>query len=114
MSKIDDETRLRHIIAATEEIKGFIQGKTRVSLDQERMLVLSLVKLLEIIGEAASKISREKQMEISQIPWAGIVGMRNRLVHAYFDIDLDIVWQTVTEDITPLLEELKKLNLNNP
>lgn len=76
MSKIDDETRLRHMLDAASEAMSFIQGKTRESLDQERMLVLSLVKLLEIIGEAASKLSKEKQVEIPQIPWAGIVGIK--------------------------------------
>lgn len=109
MSKIDDESRLRHILDAAKEAVSFVQGKTRASLDTERMLSLSLVKLIEIIGEAASKISKQKQAELPQIPWGQIIAMRNRLIHAYFDVDLDIVWKTVTEDLKPLINELEKI-----
>jgi uncharacterized protein with HEPN domain len=77
MSKIDDETRLRHMFDSAKEAVSFVQGKTRATLDTERMLSLSLVKLIEIIGEAASKISKEKQIELSQIPWSQIIAMRN-------------------------------------
>jgi uncharacterized protein with HEPN domain len=89
MTKIDDETRLRHMLDAAKEASLFIQGKIRESLDTERMLALSLVRLLEIIGEAASRVSKEKQVQVPEIPWRQIVGMRNRLTHAYFDISLD-------------------------
>ena len=109
MSKIDDRTRLRHMLDAAREASLFIQGKTRASLDTERMLALSLVKLIEIIGEAAAKVSSEKQEQLPQIPWSQIIGMRNRLIHAYFDIDDDLVWKTVVEDLEPLIAELEKI-----
>jgi uncharacterized protein with HEPN domain len=89
MTKIDDETRLRHMLDAAREASFFIQGKTRESLNTERMLALSLVRLLEIIGEAASRVSKEKQAQSPEIPWRQVIGMRNRLTHAYFDINLD-------------------------
>jgi uncharacterized protein with HEPN domain len=108
MSKSDDETRLRHMLDAAKEARGFIQGTSRGSLNTERMLTLSLVKLLEIIGEAASRVSKEKQAQLSQIPWPQIISMRNRLTHAYFDVDLDIVWNTVTQDLVDLIAELEK------
>ncbi len=109
MPKIDDKTRLSHMIDAAKEASSFIQGKTRESLNQDRMLTLSLVKLIEIIGEAASRVSVEKQQQLETIPWAQIIGMRNRLIHAYFDINLNILWKTVTEDLQPLISNLEQI-----
>lgn len=73
------------------------------------MLALSLVRCIEIIGEAASRVSGETRMLVPQIPWPDLVGMRNRLVHAYFDIDLDRVWDTVLDDLPPLIAQLEEL-----
>jgi uncharacterized protein with HEPN domain len=73
------------------------------------MLVLSLVKELEIIGEAANKASAETRSQSNAIPWQDISGMRNRLIHAYFDVDLDVVWSTVTKDLPSLKAELERL-----
>jgi uncharacterized protein with HEPN domain len=94
---------------AASEILEFSKGKTRDDLDFDRMLNLSLVHLLEIIGEAAAGVSKEVKDKNSKIPWNGIIGMRNRLIHGYFDIDLDIVWKTVSEEIPSLVSELKKI-----
>ncbi|MBW4526568.1 MAG: DUF86 domain-containing protein [Phormidium tanganyikae FI6-MK23] len=107
MSKIDDVTRLRHRLDAATEACEMISGKTRNSLDTDRTLSLALVKLTEIVGEAAANVSKEKQNELSQVPWRDVISMRNRLIHAYFDVDLDIVWQTVTEDLPLLVEALR-------
>ena len=67
------------------------------------------MKSVEIIGEAAGKVSPECRSACPTIPWADITAMRNRLIHAYFDINLDIVWQTVTEELPPLVAELEKI-----
>jgi len=104
-----DEIRLRHMLDATREAIAFIQNRTRNDLDADRMLVLSLVKSLEIIGEAATRVTNETKEQFRQIPWDAIVSMRNRLIHAYFDIDLDIVWKTTTQDLPSLLGELEKI-----
>ncbi|GBF81528.1 HepT-like ribonuclease domain-containing protein [Aphanothece sacrum] len=109
MSKIDDYTRLSHMKDAAEEALFFINQKTRHSLEIERMLVLSLVRLIEIIGEAASRVSKEKQAQITQIPWPQVISMRNRLIHNYYEVDLDIVWKTVTEDLPPLVIILEQI-----
>lgn len=105
----DDRVRLQHMLDAANEALTFVQGKARADLDNDRMLVLSLVRELEIIGEAASNISRETRSLSSGIPWQDITGMRNRLIHAYFDVDLDIVWSTVTKDLPVLKAELEKI-----
>lgn len=104
-----DRIRLQHMLDATKEALGFVQGKQRFDLDTDRMLVLSLVKELEIIGEAAGKVSAEIRSQYGAIPWQDIGGMRNRLIHAYFDIDLDVVWTTVTKDLPLLKTELERV-----
>ncbi len=68
------------------------------------MLVLALVKAIEIIGEAASQVSEETRAQLPGLPWADMIAMRHRLVHAYFDINLDILWQTVQQDLPPRVE----------
>jgi uncharacterized protein with HEPN domain len=81
------------------------------SLDTDRMLVLSLVKLVEIVGEVAVSIPKPSQANYPQIPWSQIIGMRNRLIHAYHDVDKEIVLKTVVEDLPPLIAELEKIVL---
>lgn len=106
-----DRVRLRHVLDAALELLSFTEGRTRADLSADRMLVLALVKEPEIIGEAAYQISQVTRSEIPEIPWTEIVGMRHRLVHAYFDIDLDILWQTIREDIPRLIEVLAQQDL---
>jgi uncharacterized protein with HEPN domain len=87
----------------------FTIDKSREDLGNNRMLTLAIIKELEIIGEAASRLTPEFKAGQPHIPWADIIGMRNRLTHGYFDIDLDRVWDTVLDDLKPLCEELEKL-----
>ena len=97
------------MVDAANEALSFIADKSRSELETDRSLVLALVKSIEIVGEAASKVSRELRSQSPEIPWADIVAMRNRLIHSYFDVNLDIVWQTLTEELPPLLAQLEKL-----
>jgi uncharacterized protein with HEPN domain len=105
----DDAVRLRHMLDAAQEAAFFAQNKTRSSLDTDRQLVLSLVKSIEIIGEAAANVTAKCREDFPQIPWRDIISMRNRLTHVYFDINLDILWKTVVEDLPPLIAELGKV-----
>jgi uncharacterized protein with HEPN domain len=107
--KPEDRVRLRHMLDAAIEIQQYVQSATRDDLDRDRRLVHSLVRSLEIIGEAASRVSTELWKDVPEIPWPIIIGMRNRLIHAYFSINLDVVWSTSTEDIPPLTAELNRL-----
>ncbi|MDF1592257.1 MAG: DUF86 domain-containing protein [Desulfobacterales bacterium] len=102
----DDTIRLLHMLEAAHEAIEFVQGRTRVDLNRDRKLVLALVKTIEIIGEAAFQVSQDGRAQLPGIPWEDIVGMRHRLVHAYFDINLDILWRTVQNDLPPLIAEL--------
>ena len=105
----DDLIRIRHMLDAAKEAKSFIKNKKRTDLDTNRMLVLSLVKSIEIVGEAASKVTRESRDSYPEVPWLNIIGMRNRLIHVYFDIDLDRVWDTITDDLPPVIAALEKI-----
>lgn len=108
MSK-DDLVRVRHMIDSGREVAGFISGRSREDLDNDRMLVLSLAKSIEIMGEAAGRLSESFRQSHPTLPWREMTAMRNRLIHAYFDINLDIVWQTVTEELPPLVAKLEAI-----
>jgi uncharacterized protein with HEPN domain len=105
----DDEIRLKHILDAAREAVGFTEGHFREDLDTDRKLSLSLVRLLEIIGEAAKGITAEFRQEHSELPWKSMVGMRDRLIHGYFNVNLDIVWKTVINDLPPLIKKLETI-----
>ena len=102
-----DLIRLRHMLEAAREALSFVEGQTRRDLESDRKLVLSLVREIEVIGEAASKVSSEAKAEFPGLPWQDIIGMRNRLVHVYFDVDLDVVWDSVTKDLPELIRLLQ-------
>jgi uncharacterized protein with HEPN domain len=104
----NDVIRLRHMLDAALEAQTFAQNRSRADLATDRMLVLSLLKLIEIIGEAAANVSPESRTEIPGIPWPSIVGMRHRLVHGYYDVDLDRVWDTVIDDLPLLITALEQ------
>ncbi len=104
----DDLIRLHHMLDAATEALKFVHHRQREDLDHDRQLVWALVKAIEIIGEAANKVSEATQNKLTIIPWRNIIGMRNRLVHAYFDINLDILWKTVIKGLPPIAEEIKQ------
>lgn len=103
----DDLIRLRHILDAAHEVIGFVHGRSRDDLGCDRQLVLALVKAIEIIGEAAHQMDPASRAEVPGIPWDDIIGMRHRLVHAYFEINLDILWKTIQGDLPPLIATLE-------
>ena len=109
-----DVIRLRHMLDAAREAVEFVRGRTRTDLNDDRQLVLALVKDAEIIGEAANQVSRSTRDQTPGIPWDDIIGMRHRLVHAYFDINLDILWKTAQEDLPPLIAELERVTPGDP
>ena len=95
------------MLDAAREAEAFVRGRARADLDSNRMLSLALVRLIEIIGEAATHVSDETRMQVPDIPWPLVVGMRNRLIHGYFDVDLDRLWDTVVADLPPLIIALE-------
>ncbi|MHC1729033.1 MAG: DUF86 domain-containing protein [Syntrophobacteraceae bacterium] len=105
----DDHIRLLHMIEAAETAIGFVSGREPDDLGADRMLLFALVRAIEVIGEAAGKVSDELRHKAPDVPWALIVSMRNRLIHAYFDIDHRILWKTATIELPALLPSLQAL-----
>ena len=103
-----DRIRLQHMLEAAREAVSFIEGASRDDLARDRKLALALVKEIEIVGEAATKISADLKQAIPSVPWAKIAGMRNRLIHGYADIDFDILWDTAVYALGPLIQELER------
>jgi uncharacterized protein with HEPN domain len=104
-----DWVRLRHMLDASREAAAFAFGKDRENSSPIRVLMLAAVRCIEIIGEAASKIGPDVRSQYPRIPWVDIVGMRNRLIHAYFDIDVDRVCDTLIDDLPRLIRDLEQI-----
>lgn len=105
----EDRVRILHMIDAAEAVAQFVDGRSRGDLDEDRMLLFALVHAIEVLGEAANKVSPETQAAAPQIPWGSIVSMRNRLIHGYFDINATIVWKTATVEVPALVSLLQAL-----
>jgi uncharacterized protein with HEPN domain len=103
MAKPKDRIYVEHILEAIALIEGFVAGKTLDDFQRVPMLNSAVIRQLEIIGEAAKRLSEDFKSERTHLPWRRITGMRDFLIHDYLEIDLEIVWRTATEDI----EELK-------
>lgn len=99
MTQHDDMVRLRHMLDHACEAAEFVRNKSRNDLDTDRVLSLALVRLLEIVGEAANRVSNDLQAQYPQIAWRQIVSLRNRLIHGYDAVDMDILWQILQQDI---------------
>ena len=106
MRRPDDAGLLVDMFIACQDIQQVVAGKTYDDYVEDPLVHLAVVRLIEIIGEAASKLSADFVAANSHIPWREMIGMRNRLIHAYFDVDLDIVWTTVNDDLPALLPAL--------
>ena len=109
MTQHDETIGLRHMLDHTREAAALVQNMTRDDLHANRVLSLALVRLLEIVGEAATRISEELRVRHPQIAWRQIISLRNRLIHGYDAVDLDILWQILFEDISPLVTDLARL-----
>ncbi len=105
--------RLRQIADGLDSAVQFTEGRKREDLDGDEMLVLALMHALQIVGEAAARISAETRDQCPEVPWASMIGMRHRLVHAYFDINFDInfdiLWTTASETAPALLTHIRPL-----
>lgn len=109
MTHRDPTVTLRQMRDYAREVQTLSQGKERTDLDHDRLLELALTRLLEIIGEAAKRVPPDIQTQHPAIPWAQIVGLRNRLIHGYDAVDLDILWQIIRHDLPPLITTLDEI-----
>ena len=102
-----DEVRLWHMRDAATTAMSFVVGRSRADLDHDEMLRLPLTKLVETVGEAAKQVGDATRARVPRVAWTDAARMHDRLVHHYFDIDLDVLWATVTEDLPELLGALE-------
>lgn len=109
MTRHDDTTSLRHMLDYATEAAEMAKNRQRHDLETDRQFYLALTHLVEIVGEAAARISPEGRARWPTIPWRDVTGLRNRLIHGYDDVDLDILWTIVQADLPPLMAELRRI-----
>lgn len=113
MTQHSDIVRLKHMLGYAREAIAISEGKKFEQVREDRMLELSLLHLVELIGEAAARVSRATRQKHPEIGWKEIVGMRNKIIHDYVVTDLSILWSTVKSDLPDLAEKLGKILQGN-
>lgn len=108
MSRHDLRLTLRQMRDHAHEAVRITEARRREDLDSDRMFELALTRLLEIVGEAARRVPAENRRTLPGIPWSEVAGMRDRIIHGYDNVDLDVVWRTVREDLPRLVAELDR------
>lgn len=106
--KPPDRVRLQHLVEAAEKAVSYAEHRSRADRESDELLRLALTKLVEIVGEAAQQLSEATRAEYPEVPWSAAARMRDRLVHHYFDVNLDVLWSTVTEDLPALLGQVPR------
>ena len=109
MTLHDPVVPVRHMLDHAREAVEMVRGRSRADLDTDRKLNLALVRLVEVIGEAATRVPHDFRARYPQVPWRQIVGMRHRMIHDYDVIDFDILWAVLRQDFPPLIEQLESI-----
>ena len=109
MSRHDDRTSLHAMLNHAREATELLGNASREELAGNRVVQLALTHLVEIVGEAGNRVSEAMQQKTPEVPWPQIIGMRNRLVHGYDVIDFDLLWDTIVEDLPPLITSLERI-----
>jgi uncharacterized protein with HEPN domain len=109
MSRHDTLVRLRHMRDFARKAVALTRGKEKGELEKDEVLRLAVTHLIELIGEAASQVPEEVRVRYASIPWPKIVGMRNRLIHSYDYVDMDILWDALQSNLPGLLAELEAI-----
>ena len=104
---VKDPARLEHMSDAIARILDFVKGKSKEDLQNDSVLYYAVVKNIEIIGEAANMLTTEFHDAHPETPWKMVKGMRNYIVHEYFQIDDIVVWDVVTNNLKPLRNQLE-------
>ena len=105
----EDNVRLQHILEEAKEACKYVEGYSLDDFLKDGKTARAIIRSIEVIGEAASKISKEYRIEQPEVPWNKIIGMRNHLIHVYFEIDYDTVWKTVQDNIPAPIGMVEKL-----
>ncbi len=109
-----DFVRFQHMLDAALGAVSHLSGKCREDLDYNRLLLNGVVRELEILGEAASQVTKPVREQFPSLPWREMIGLRNRLIHAYFDVNNQAIWLVVKESLPSLISQLKEILQNWP
>jgi uncharacterized protein with HEPN domain len=105
----DDRLFLLHIRDSLREVREFIEGESYESFSENRMVQNAVIRSFEVVGEAARRVSPEFREAHPEVPWRVMGDFRNKLIHAYFGLELEVIWKTATEDAPVLLERIERL-----
>ena len=109
MNRSDDRVGLVDMGVYATKAVNMLGRASQDELEQNEMMQFALMKLVEIVGEAANRVSNQTQRKHTEIPWANVIGMRNRLVHNYDSVDLSSVRETIIDDLPPLIKSLRAI-----
>ncbi len=104
-----DQVYLEHILESIRKVEDFVNGITQTEFDNSVLIQDAVIRNFEIIGEATKKISKQFTQLHSEIPWQDMAGMRDKLIHDYLDVDIEVVWKTVKSDLPHLKEMIQKM-----
>jgi uncharacterized protein with HEPN domain len=105
----DESVYLRHMLDAIARIETYLQGIDEAHFLQQSLIQDGVIRQLEVIGEAVKRLSEELKARHSHVPWQDIAGMRDKLIHGYFGVDLEKVWLTAQDDLPILKAEVTKM-----
>jgi uncharacterized protein with HEPN domain len=105
----DDSVLLRDMLDYARRASGAVARKSRRDLEDDDVLAAALERFVEVIGEAAARLSPETRESSPQVPWKEIIALRNRLIHGYFAVDRDILWTIIEDDIPKLIDLLEEM-----
>jgi uncharacterized protein with HEPN domain len=109
MSRRDDPVSLQQMLDHAREAGALAADRSRLDLDADRVFHLAMTRLLEILGEAAGRVTERTRKKHTTIAWTGIVGLRNRLIRGYDEVDCDVLWTIVEGDLTPFIAQLEAI-----
>ena len=109
MTLHEDVPYLKHMIDAMNDIEESIENKTKEDFVKNKDVKDATIRRIEVLGEAAKNISTELKTKHPEVPWKGIIGMRDKLIHHYLGVDLDQVWVAVKEDIPKLKRQIQSI-----
>ena len=110
----DDLVYVGHALDTAKRVNDKVHGLERGGFDRDENLRLAVLHLLQVVGEAVSRVSRGFRDAHPAVPWAAIAGMRHRIVHDYMDVDEDVVWRTASSEMGPLIRHLEEVLRANP